>query len=87
MLKIKKVIPSIIALLLMGQASALMPGDRVENFKLLDHQGKSQELYYNSDATVIVLMVQGNGCPIVRKPHPAATNRITWLPDQFYRSG
>ena len=71
MLKIKKVIPSIITLLLMGQASALMPGDRVENFKLLDHQGKSQELYYNSDATVIVLMVQGNGCPIVRNAMPA----------------
>jgi len=38
----------------------------VDNFVLLDHQGKSHELFYNYDAPAIVLMVQGNGCPIVR---------------------
>lgn len=83
MLKIKTVIPSIIALLLMGQASALMPGDRVENFKLLDHEGKSQELYYYSDAPVIVLMVQGNGCPIVRN----AMSTLHELRDRYEQQG
>jgi hypothetical protein len=38
----------------------------VDNFTLLDHQGKSYELYYHRDAAAIVLIVQGNGCQIVR---------------------
>lgn len=40
--------------------------DRAENFSLLDHTGKSHELYYNRDAAAIVIMMQGNGCPVVR---------------------
>jgi len=40
--------------------------DYVENFVLLDQNGLSHELYYESDASAIVLMIQGNGCPIVR---------------------
>ncbi len=51
---------------LAGTALALEPGDRVDNFMLLDHQGKAHELHYRTDAKAIVLMVQGNGCPIVR---------------------
>ena len=39
---------------------------RVDNFSLLDHRGESHDLYYYSDAAAIVLIVQGNGCPIVR---------------------
>ena len=38
----------------------------VDNFVLLDQTGKAHELYYNSDASAIVIMIQGNGCPIVR---------------------
>ncbi len=56
--------------LLAQAALALAPGDRVDNFRLLDHRGESHELYYYSDASAIVLMVQGNGCPIVRNQLP-----------------
>ena len=56
---------------LAGSASALSPGDRVDNFRLLDQKGESHELYYLSDAKAVVLMVHGNGCPIVRQALPA----------------
>ena len=39
---------------------------RVDNFMLLDHHGAAHELYYYADAPAVVLIVQGNGCPIVR---------------------
>ncbi len=52
-------------------AFALQPGDRVDNFRLLDHRGISHELRYLSDTKAIVLMVHGNGCPIVRQALPA----------------
>lgn len=49
-------------------AAEVMPVniEYVDNFVLLDQDGVSHELYYNEDASAIVLMVQGNGCPIVR---------------------
>lgn len=56
---------------LTAQALAIEPGQRVDNFRLLDQQGKSHELYYLSDMKAVVLMVQGNGCPIVRQALPA----------------
>jgi hypothetical protein len=43
---------------------------RVDNFALLDQSGKHHELYYYRDAKAIVLMIQGNGCPIVRNAWP-----------------
>jgi len=52
------------------QAWALKPGDHVENFRLMDDRGGSHELYYYGDADVVVFMVQGNGCPIVRNAMP-----------------
>ena len=52
------------ALLLCLPAVAL--AERVDNFSLLDHRGTAHELYYLSDAEAVVIMVQGNGCPIVR---------------------
>lgn len=52
-------------------AAALAPGERVENFRLLDHRGGSQQLHYFSDARAVVIMVHGNGCPIVRNALPA----------------
>ena len=39
---------------------------RVDNFVLLDQEGDAYELYYDTDASAVVIMVQGNGCPIVR---------------------
>ena len=54
-------------------AHALRPGDRVDNFMLLDQQGVSHELYYLSDAKAVVLMVHGCGCPIVRNALPVLT--------------
>jgi len=41
---------------LAGSALALSPGERVDNFRLLDQSGKSHELYYLSDAKAVVLM-------------------------------
>src|SRR5712675_525319 len=55
---------------LAAPAFALSPGDKVDNFRLLDDSGKSHELYYLSDMKAVVLMVQGNGCPIVRQAVP-----------------
>ncbi len=57
------------ALLVMGVTVA-QAADHVDNFKLLDHRGQAHELYYHSDARAIVLMVHGNGCPIVRLAVP-----------------
>lgn len=42
----------------------------VDNFRVLDHRGVSHELYYYSDASAVVLMIHGNGCPIVRNLLP-----------------
>lgn len=54
----------------MAPGFALSPGQRVDNFRLLDHEGASHELYYLSDMKAVVIMTQGNGCPIVRKALP-----------------
>ena len=43
---------------------------KVENFSLLDQHGEAHELYYYSDASAVVLIVQGNGCPIIRNALP-----------------
>ena len=68
---------------LAGSAAALSPGDRVDNFRLLDQNGASHELYYLSDAKAVVLMVHGNGCPIVRQALPA----LQELRDQYRGQG
>ena len=39
---------------------------RADNFVLLDHKGDAHDLYYYNNSPAIVIMVQGNGCPIVR---------------------
>jgi hypothetical protein len=53
------------ALLLVGvgtAAQALDTGSRVDNFRLLDHQGQSHELYYLSDMKAVVLLTHQVGC-------------------------
>ena len=66
-----------------GAATALNPGDRVENFRLLDHAGASHELYYLSDARAVVLMTYGNGCGIVQKSLP----RLREIRDEYKARG
>ncbi|MFT5691047.1 MAG: peroxiredoxin [Oceanicoccus sp.] len=46
-------------------------GMPVDDFELLDHTGAAHRLYYDTSAPAIVLMTQGNGCPIVRNAMPA----------------
>lgn len=56
---------------LAAPASATAPGDRIANFKLQDQNGQSHELYSLAERKAVVLMIQGNGCPIVRQTLPA----------------
>ena len=47
--------------------------DSVSDFALIDHQGAYRHLYYyakDPQTRAIVLFVQGNGCPMVRKRVP-----------------
>jgi hypothetical protein len=41
-------------------ATALEPGDRVDNFSLLDHRGGFHELYYLSDKQAVVIAIEGD---------------------------
>ena len=61
----------------------LHPGQVVENFRLLDESGNSHELHYYKDATAIVVMVQGNGCQIVRNAMPTFRD----LRNKYTKSG
>ncbi len=57
--------------------------DFAENFRLIDHRGASHELYYYKDAPAIVIMTQGNGCPIVRGAIPGFQD----IRDQYAEKG
>jgi len=59
------------ASLLVGVAQATMPGEVVADFKLVDHTGKTRSLYEGNPTKPIVIMIQGNYCPIVRHAMPA----------------
>lgn len=48
---------------LLAMAASATP---VDNFTLADQRGSPHELFDDGDAKVVVLMVQGNGCPVVR---------------------
>ena len=77
-------VPAMIAgLFIAGSALALNPGDRVDNFRLLDQAGASHELYYLSDARAVVLMTYGNGCGIVQKSLP----RLREIRDEYKAKG
>jgi hypothetical protein len=49
-----------------ASAFALNPGDTVDNFRLIDHNGAAQELYYRSDMKAVVLLSHMNGCDGVK---------------------
>jgi hypothetical protein len=53
-----------LGLLWAQQASSA--AQQVDDFRLLDQNGKSHKLHYLSDRKAVVIMVQGNGCPITR---------------------
>jgi peroxiredoxin len=63
--------------------STVSQAQRVDNFVLLDQNGEAQNLYYHQDAKAVVIMVQGNGCPIVRN----AINDYKQVRDEFEASG
>jgi peroxiredoxin len=50
----------------LSAAQATMPGQVVADFKLTDHAGKARSLYEPTSTKPVVVMIQGNGCPIVR---------------------
>ena len=66
---VKKITFFLILFLSIG-VSAIEPGDKVENFRLLDHKGGSHELFYYDDQKALVFLVQGNGCPFARNAAP-----------------
>jgi hypothetical protein len=49
--------------LLLGSS---VQAERIENFVLLDQHGDAHNLHYHRDKSAVVIMIQGNGCPIVR---------------------
>jgi len=53
-----------------GRVAHLSPGDKVDNFRLLDHAGQSHQLYYLSDMKAVVLIAQGNSCAATSKELP-----------------
>jgi len=63
---LKGLIGSLLGMALALPAFAVAPGDTVENFTLKDQNGETHELYELEDAEAVAIMIQGNGCPIVR---------------------
>ena len=59
------------AILFAGAAGRGRPGEHVDNFALLDSQGKYHDLYYLSDAKAVVLMTHENDCRAVKEALPA----------------
>lgn len=70
-IRLRHLLASLVLGLLTPLAWGLAPGERVDNFRLLDHAGRSHELHYLKDAKAVVLMVHGVGCPVVRQAWPA----------------
>lgn len=42
----------------------------IENFQLLDQHGSTHVLQWHADTKAVVILIQGNGCPIVRNAWP-----------------
>ena len=65
---------------------ALSPGDVVDNFRLIDHAGRSHELYYLSDMKAVVLLAYDAQCElaadaartvdVLRSRHPASLGAL-----------
>ena len=63
-----------------GSAAAEM---KVEDFYLLDHQGKAHALHRQSANKAVVLISTANGCPVMKEAAP----KIKALRDQFSGQG
>jgi len=59
------------------------PEVKVDDFYLLDHQGRAHTLYRESDAKAIVLIAVANGCTAVKQAVP----RIKALKEKFGKQG
>ena len=73
MTSLRKLLLLISALIGLNSQSLHAEEPLVENFALIDHEGKFHEFdYYRRDPKVkgIVLFIHGNGCPLVRKRIP-----------------
>jgi hypothetical protein len=57
-------------MLIISFCSHAAESERVENFRLLDQNHSSHELFYHKDAKAVVLLVAMNGCQIVRNLLP-----------------
>lgn len=70
-----KLIPAVatawLATTLASPAFAVDPGQKIDNFRLVDQRGEPHALYDLASKKAVVIMVQGNGCPIVRQAVPA----------------
>ena len=53
---------AIISLVLGSAATSAASNDQVDNFRLLDHQGRSHELYYYADAPALAIYVHSTQC-------------------------
>ena len=62
---------------------ALQPGATVPDFKLTDHHGQQHRLRDLAGMKAVVIMIQGNGCPIVRQALPA----LQQVRDQYQAKG
>ena len=66
------------------RAPAKTPGpDSIPEFTLLDHEGISRNLYREIEAPAIVIIAQGNDCPIIQK----YANRIRELAVKWRERG
>lgn len=53
-----------------ADSGVVQVGGTVADFTLADQNGVEHELYSMNDANAVVLVMQGNGCPIVQKMLP-----------------
>jgi peroxiredoxin len=78
---------AVVAATVVGSSSALAgqlaPGSVVDNFRLLDHQGASHQLYYLSDQKAVVLIAQGDSCAA----NTAALPELTKLREKYASQG
>ena len=70
-------------LTLTSSAMALSVGDRVENFRLMDHAGGSHELHYFADAPAMVLMTHNTSCATL----PDSLKTLMSIRQQFAPQG
>jgi hypothetical protein len=83
MLRVRIAVAGGLTLLLAGAASAAVPNEHVDNFALLDQQGRFHELYYLSDMKAVVLMAHDNECATV----PASVTALEQVKAQYASRG